>query len=83
MNAAEGSDATSVMAAVDRFLDEERAFLVEASERLPGLRGVLSCALLVYPFIPTSIVLPSSVCQKLHQYGIDWEVSGYPCSDET
>jgi len=82
MTVTDGADRSALLSALEDFLASEHLFLKAMAGLGPDAQAVLSCALFVYPITPATVRLPHALCSQLHEYRIDWEVTGYPCSDD-
>ncbi|MGV3516173.1 hypothetical protein [Luteitalea sp.] len=76
------SDTRALVRSVDAFLRRDREFLERASACTgPRAWSDLSVLQFVYPFVPTSVALPSGTLATLGKLGVELDCTGYPCED--
>ena len=75
-------DTKALVRSVYAFLRRDSAFLRSASAcRGPRAWSDLSVLQFVYPFVPTSVSLPSRTLATLGELGVELDCTGYPCED--
>jgi hypothetical protein len=72
-----------VIEVVRGWVGDEEAFLAAVARHAgPDVHSVLSCAMNVYAFLPTSIALPPELLMRLGKLRVEWAVTGYPTAGE-